>query len=238
MHSDDLRSGYRQPAQARAFGTAALAAGGALAALLLSIRLFSPPVPAMDAGRTVVFVVESIPLTRSNPRPPDPVVEPQPPAPKPPMAVAMTSAPTMAAPVAVNSPPASIASPSAAASAPVLAHSVAAQPVESPTRPAPVASEAAAADWRARLLGHLKRYRRYPRQAEAARQQGIARVAITLRRSGEVIAVELVHGSGYPLLDMEARTTVRRASPLPTVDDAVPGDPVTIEVPIDFALRR
>lgn len=237
MHSDDPRSGYRQPVQARAFGTVALAAGGMLAALLLSIRLFSPPVPAMDAGRTAVFVVESIPLTRSEPRPPDPVVEPQPPAPKPPMAVATTSAPTMAAPVAVNSAPASIASPSAALP-PVLAPSVAAQPVESPTRPTPVASEPAAADWRARLLGHLKRYRRYPRQAEAARQQGIARVAITLHRSGEVIAVELVHGSGYPLLDMEARTTVRRASPLPTVDDAVPGDPVTIEVPIDFALRR
>ncbi|WP_295561685.1 energy transducer TonB, partial [uncultured Sphingomonas sp.] len=62
--------------------------------------------------------------------------------------------------------------------------------------------------------------------------------AITLHRSGEVIAVELVHGSGYPLLDMEARTTVRRAAPLPAVDDAVPGDPVTVEVPIEFALHR
>ncbi|WP_267433530.1 energy transducer TonB [Sphingomonas sp. GM_Shp_1] len=242
MHSDDRRSGYRQPVQARAFGTAALAAGGMLAALLLSIRLFTPPTPAMDAGRMAVFVAESVPLTRSEP-PPDPVVDPQPPAPKPPMAVATTSSPTMAAPVVVSSAPPSIALPSAVASAqpvsaPVLAPSVVAKPVESPARPAPAASEAAAADWRARLLGHLKRYRRYPRQAEAARQQGVARVAITLRRSGEVIAVELVHGSGYPLLDMEARTTVRRASPLPAVDDAVPGDPVTVEVPIDFALRR
>jgi protein TonB len=88
------------------------------------------------------------------------------------------------------------------------------------------------------LLGHLKRFRRYPRQAESARQQGIARIAITLRRSGEVVAAELVHGSGYPALDMEARATVRRASPLPPPDDAIPGDPVTIEVPIDFAIRR
>ena len=56
--------------------------------------------------------------------------------------------------------------------------------------------------------------------------------------AGEVIAVELVHGSGYPLLDMEARTTVRRAAPLPAVEDAVPGDPVTVEVPIEFALHR
>ncbi len=100
------------------------------------------------------------------------------------------------------------------------------------------ASASAAADWRARLLGHLKHFRRYPRQAEAARQQGIARVAITLRRSGDVVTAELVRGSGYPMLDMEARATVRRASPLPPPDDAIPGDPVTVEVPIDFALRR
>ena len=73
---------------------------------------------------------------------------------------------------------------------------------------------------------------------EIAPLVAVARVAITLHRSGEVIAVELVHGSGYPLLDMEARTTVRRASPLPAVDAAIAGDPVTVEVPIDFALRR
>jgi protein TonB len=64
------------------------------------------------------------------------------------------------------------------------------------------------------------------------------RVAITLRRSGDVVGVDIVHGSGYPLLDMEARTTVSRASPLPAVDEAIPDDPVTVEVPIDFALRR
>lgn len=243
MHSDGGRSGYRQPVQARTFGTAALAACGVLVALLLTIRFFAPPLPAIDAGRTAVFVAESVPLTRSEPPPPDPVVDPQPPVPEPPPVVTAPS-PTMVTPVVVTSDaPPSIAPPPAIpsvqmASAPVPAPPTVAKPVTSPARPAPAASEAAAADWRSRLLGHLKRYRRYPRQAEAARQQGAARVAITLRRSGEVIAVELVRGSGYPLLDMEARTTVRRASPLPAVDDAVPGDPVTVEVPVDFALRR
>ncbi len=242
MHSDGGRSGYRQPVQARAFGTAALAACGVLVALLLTIRLFAPLPPAIDAGRTAVFVAEFVPLARSEPPPPDPVVDPQPPVPEP--AAVVTASSTTVAPVVVTSDaPPSIVSPSAVpsvqmASEPVPAPPAVAMPVASPARPAPAASEAAAADWRSRLLGHLKRYRRYPRQAEAARQQGAARVAITLRRSGEVVAVELVRGSGYPLLDMEARTTVRRASPLPAVDDAVPGDPVTVEVPIDFALRR
>jgi len=112
-------------------------------------------------------------------------------------------------------------------------------PASTPATPAsPTTSASAAADWRARLLGHLKRYRHYPRQAEAARQQGVARIAITLRRSGEVTAVELIHGSGFPLLDQEACATARRASPVPPVEDGIPGDPVTVEVPIDFALRR
>lgn len=243
MHSDGLRSGYRQPAQARAVGAAALAAGGLLVALLLSIRLSGPPAPAIDVGRTAVFVVESLPLTRSEPPPPDPAVDQPPPPAQPPAAAATTVQPAIAAPVVMSHAAPSIALPVVTpspqpASEPVPSSSAVAMPVEYPTRPAPAVSEAAAADWRARLLGHLKRYRRYPRQAEAARQQGVARVAITLRRSGEVVAVELVRGSGYPLLDMEARTTVRRASPLPAVDDAVPGDPVTVEVPIDFTLRR
>ena len=240
MPSDGARTCYRQPVQARAFGTTMLAAGGLLVALLLGIRLFVPPTPASEAERTAVFVAESIPLDRSEP-PPDPRPDPPPAAPTATVTPSPRVTETVPVPVVVPSVvvPAILSSPQAA-SAPVLPppSMPAAKPVESPARPAAAASEAAAADWRARLLGHLKRYRRYPRQAEAARQQGVARVAITLRRSGEVVAVELVHGSGYPLLDMEARTTVQRASPLPAIDASVPGDPVTVEVPIDFALRR
>ena len=103
MHSDGGRSGYRQPVQARAFGTAALAACGVLVALLLTIRLFAPPPSAIDAGRTAVFVAESVPLARSEPPPPDPVVDPQPPVPEPPAAVVTASSPTTVAPVVVTS---------------------------------------------------------------------------------------------------------------------------------------
>lgn len=247
MPFEGYSTGYRQPMQARAFGTGALVASGLLVALLLSVRLIAPPPPTIDAGPMAVFVAEAIPLDqpRHDPSEPPPPAPPSP-APRPPLPTTAppprigSVVPTVAAPPSVGVPSA-VAPAQPAAEVPLPPSPLSGtKPVESlvMTAPAAPAAATAAADWRARLLGHLKRYRRYPRQAEAARQQGVARVAITLRRSGEVIAVELVHGSGYPLLDMEARTTVRRAAPLPAVDDAVPGDPVTVEVPIDFALRR
>ena len=247
MAFDGPASGYRQPAQARAFGTGALIVTGLLGTLLLSIRLITPPVTAIDAGQRTAFVAEAIPLDQPlpdraeppPPTPPHPAPEPSLPTPAPPSKAIAAAVPAIATPssVAVFSA-VSPAQPAAERALPLSLPS-GSRPAEVPAAAtAPAVSASAAADWRARLLGHLKRYRRYPRQAEAARQQGVARVAITLRRSGEVTAVELVHGSGYPLLDMEARTTVRRASPLPAVDDAVAGDPVTVEVPIDFALRR
>lgn len=248
MFSDaaETSTGYRQPVQARAFGRVAVVVAALLVLLPLGIRLTPPPMAAIDAGQTATFVTVSIPLDRVEERPlPAPANLAPPVAPAPPSA----ALPSPAAPGETAAPPASVTPPgtSIVTSPPAMAAS-AASGAAIPAPPAPAApaaaavpaaaSASAAADWRARLLGHLKHFRRYPRQAEAARQQGIARVAITLRRSGDVVTAELVRGSGYPLLNMEARATVRRASPLPPPDDAIPGDPVTVEVPIDFALRR
>jgi len=233
------RSGYRQPVQARAFGTATLLVGMTVGALLFSIRWIAPPIPSVDAGQTAVFLAQSIPLApvvepTASPSPPrSPSKSPPPPA------TTDTSVPTPTAPISpAPISPAPAFQPQATGMATPVA-GPAMPPGSAPATPAsPTSSASAAADWRARLLGHLKRYRHYPRQAEAARQQGVARIAITLRRSGEVTAVELIHGSGFPLLDQEACATARRASPVPPVEDGIPGDPVTVEVPIDFALRR
>lgn len=95
----------------------------------------------------------------------------------------------------------------------------------------------AAVTWRGLLLGRLKTYRRYPRRAQSAGQEGVVHVAFTVDRGGTVLGVRIARGSGYPLLDDEALATVRRASPLPPPPDDVPGDPVEVVVPVDFFVR-
>lgn len=104
--------------------------------------------------------------------------------------------------------------------------------------PSPSGGTQAKAKWNDLLLSHLEMFRRYPRQAERARQQGVVLVDITLDRAGNVLEATIRQGSGFPLLDAEALATVRRASPLPAPTDDVPGDPVTAAIPIQFSLRR
>lgn len=100
------------------------------------------------------------------------------------------------------------------------------------------AEQAGLANWRSQLLGHLKPYLRYPRQAQNGRQEGVALVSAIVDRKGNVIGARIDRGSGYPTLDSEAVATVRRGSPVPPPTADIRGDPVTVTIPIQFSLRR
>jgi protein TonB len=100
------------------------------------------------------------------------------------------------------------------------------------------AERAALANWQSQLLGHLKTHLRFPRQAERSRQQGVALVSVRVDRQGRVLHARIERGSGYPMLDSEALATVHRGSPVPPPTADVRGDPVTVTIPIQFALRR
>ncbi|MCO7462264.1 MULTISPECIES: energy transducer TonB [Stenotrophomonas] len=95
----------------------------------------------------------------------------------------------------------------------------------------------AEATWEGRLLGHLQKHRRYPRQAERLRQQGVVYVRFAVARDGTVSSLKLGRSSGFELLDQETLDTVRRASPLPVPPAEVAGDPVEVMVPVSFFLR-
>ncbi len=96
----------------------------------------------------------------------------------------------------------------------------------------------AAVTWQGLLLGHLEQYRRYPRQAERLRQQGVAYVRFSVDRQGNASNIRLGQSSGHPLLDEETLATVRRGSPLPPPPAEVAGDPVEVMVPVTFFIRR
>lgn len=117
--------------------------------------------------------------------------------------------------------------------------SIAAPPASTLAAPQTSAAgaQSAAVTWRGLLLGRLQAYRRYPRRAQSAGQEGVVLVAFTVDRRGAVLSVRIVRGAGYPLLDDEALATVRRASPVPPPPSDVPGDPVEVMVPVDFYVR-
>lgn len=93
-------------------------------------------------------------------------------------------------------------------------------------------------NWQAMIQTHLERNKRYPRQAQLLRQQGIPLVTFIIDRDGYVLDVVLFQSSGITSLDEEAIALIKRAEPLPKPPPEMTDDPIRITVPIDFSLRR
>ena len=83
----------------------------------------------------------------------------------------------------------------------------------------------------------LQRAKRYPDAARERNEEGVATVAFTLTREGEVLSATLVHSSGSAELDAEAVALVYRAAPLPAIPPEIPGAIVRLVMPVTFSLR-
>jgi protein TonB len=92
----------------------------------------------------------------------------------------------------------------------------------------PAASNA----YNALILGHLQRFKRYPAAARGA--VGTVMVRFVLNRAGVVIKSEVTKSSGHSVLDEEALSILRRASPFPPFPAAKPGDEDYYIAPIRF----
>ncbi|KAF1014664.1 MAG: hypothetical protein GAK31_02151 [Stenotrophomonas maltophilia] len=91
--------------------------------------------------------------------------------------------------------------------------------------------------WQGLLLGHLEKYRRYPRIAERRRDEGVVYVRFSVDRKGNTSNVRIGRSSGRDALDQATLETVARASPVPAPPDDVPGEQVEVMVPVAFFLR-
>jgi len=100
------------------------------------------------------------------------------------------------------------------------------------------ARQQAVASWQGLLLGHLEKHRRYPRNAQRLRQQGVAHVRFSVDRQGRVSNPRIGRSSGHPLLDEETLATLLRASPVPPPPPDIHGDPVEVSIPVSFFIRR
>jgi protein TonB len=80
-------------------------------------------------------------------------------------------------------------------------------------------------------MAHLERRKRYPAGARSRGETGIVTVRFTLDDGGNVLAVALAGSSGFPELDQEVVSLLRRASPVPPPP---PGAKKTITAPVRF----
>lgn len=213
-----------------------------------------PPTPPVSGPEPAPLPVEPTPEAV----PPDPMpVEPAPtpaipePIPAPPeLPVPEAALPLPPAPVPAPAPrrvPPRPALPRATASRPapdarqpVSVEATASSAVPAPATaplapPAPSASQAPA--WQGMLLGRLQRAKRYPDGARGRREEGVASLTFSMSRDGQVLSARIARSSGSEELDAEALAMVRRAEPLPAPPADVPGNPITLTVPVRFSLR-
>ena len=90
--------------------------------------------------------------------------------------------------------------------------------------------------WKATLLSHLERYKRYPDAARAQRAEGTALLSFGMDRDGRVVGFYLVRSSGCPELDDEVLAMIERASPLPPAPPELREQIVQLVVPVRFRL--
>jgi len=90
--------------------------------------------------------------------------------------------------------------------------------------------------WQKEVSAILERNKRYPSEARAKRQQGVAKIAFNMDRQGRVLSTRLVTSSGSSALDQEALSLTQRAQfPPPPVVFA--GGEISVTVPIRFNLK-
>jgi protein TonB len=120
------------------------------------------------------------------------------------------------------------------------APSTAERRAERAAAPAPGASAgnpAALPNWKSRLVARLERYKRYPAQAQARGEHGVAQLAFSVDRGGGVHHARILRSSGSSLLDRATLALIARAQPLPPPPPEIRGAQVAIVVPIRYNIR-
>jgi periplasmic protein TonB len=114
------------------------------------------------------------------------------------------------------------------------------RPVDSVTTETSAANNTAyevSSTWKARLLTHLDRHKRYPDAARARREEGTALLSFGMDRGGHVLGYFIARSSGHADLDDEVLAMIQRASPLPPAPPELVDSVVQLVVPVRFSAR-
>lgn len=106
--------------------------------------------------------------------------------------------------------------------------------------PAPGASSqnpSAVPNWKSELVARLERYKRYPAEAQARGEHGIAQLAFSVDRRGGVHHPHISRSSGSSSLDAATMALIERAAPMPPPPPELAGSQIAISVPIHYDMR-
>lgn len=212
-----------------------------LAAPFLQRRTEAVDLPAL----AVSFRPPAVPAAAARTPEPERIVPPAPPAsagersrpPRPPVTL---PAPAIPAVEPATGERAAERAPVAVAATTPGAERNEATPAARPGEAAPAAenADAAAMARYVRLLGDLlARQQQYPRLAAARGWEGEVRLRLQVARKGTIIAVHIVHSSGFDVLDQHAVQLVQNAAlPPPPANGGSPD--FLVDIPIHYALKR
>jgi protein TonB len=93
-------------------------------------------------------------------------------------------------------------------------------------------SEAGAKAYNSLILGHLQRFKRYPKSAHGVLGKVVVR--FVLNRAGDVVDTTITKSSGNTVLDREALDMLHRASPFPPFPAEKPGGQDIYIAPVNF----
>jgi periplasmic protein TonB len=127
--------------------------------------------------------------------------------------------------------------PAAATSKPQASRVRVAARSAAPSRETPVAGDSnAMPNWKSLVLGILQRGKRYPAEAQARHEQGVAQLAFSVDRQGRVVSSRIVGSSGSSALDAETLALVRRSS-FPAPPPEMHGSQISLTASIRYNIR-
>lgn len=108
---------------------------------------------------------------------------------------------------------------------------------EAPVQRAPVVADGLKlrreqAEWRRKLVAHLRRHKRYP--SGAGGREAATLVSFTLDRLGHVVSAAIARSSGVAALDEAALAMLRRADPVPPPPALVADAGLTFTMPVQL----
>jgi protein TonB len=106
-----------------------------------------------------------------------------------------------------------------------------------PAQGQPTHNSNAIPSWKRQLVSILERNKRYPPQARSRNEQGVAQLAFSINREGQLSSAHILRSSGSSTLDAETVALVRRIGSFPPPPAEFPGVQVSLTVPIRYNIR-